>query len=93
MPVSESAEREMRSAGRKQERNKALHSLAKTNVAKAEKVIASGDAAAAKEAVGVAVSTLDRAAERGIIHANNAARRKGRLVKKLNAVKAPPEKK
>jgi len=82
----------MRSSLRKQTRNKSLHSLCKTNVVKAEKVVTSGDAAAAKEAVGTAVSTLDRAAERGIIHRNNAARRKSRLMKKLNAVKPAAKK-
>ena len=35
-----------------------------------------------------AISSLDRAAEKGIIHANNAARRKSRLVKKLNQAQA-----
>jgi small subunit ribosomal protein S20 len=34
-----------------------------------------------------AISTLDKAAGKGIIHPNNAARRKARLVKKLNALK------
>lgn len=82
----------MRSSARKQTRNKSLHSLCKTNVVKAEKVITSGDADAAKSAVTTAVSTLDRAAERGIIHRNNAARRKSRLVKKLNAVKPAAKK-
>ncbi len=91
MPVSQSAEREMRSSHRKETRNKTLTSLAKTNVAKAEKALTSGDVDAAKKAVGTSVSTLDRAAERGIIHPNNAARRKSRLVKKLNA-KAPAKK-
>ena len=38
----------------------------------------------AKEAVVVAISSLDKAAEKGIIHPNNAARRKSRLMKKLN---------
>ncbi|MDO8578701.1 MAG: 30S ribosomal protein S20 [Dehalococcoidales bacterium] len=92
MPVSQSAERELRASGRKQTRNKSLHSLCKTNIVKAEKVITSGDTDAAKSAVITAVSTLDRAAERGVIHRNNAARRKSRLVNKLNAVKASPAK-
>jgi small subunit ribosomal protein S20 len=82
----------MRSSARKQTRNKSLHSLCKTNVAKAEKVITSSDTDAAKGAVITAVATLDRAAERGIIHRNNAARRKSRLVKKLNAVKPTAKK-
>ena len=36
-----------------------------------------------KEAVLKAISALDKAAEKGVIHKNNAARRKGRLMKKL----------
>ena len=36
-----------------------------------------------KEAILKAISTLDKAAEKGVIHKNNAARRKGRLMKKL----------
>lgn len=82
----------MRSSVRKEARNKSLTSLAKTKVTKAEKAITSGNAGAAKDAVAEAVSTLDRAAERGIIHRNNAARRKSRLVKKLNGIKTPPAK-
>ena len=47
-----------------------------------------------KEAVMKAISALDVAAEKGVIHRNNAARRKGRLMKKLAAFKpaeAPAE--
>lgn len=38
-----------------------------------------------KEAVLKAISALDKAAERGVIHKNNASRRKGRLMKRLAA--------
>ncbi len=96
MPIGKSATKVMRSTVKKKARNQSLNSLAKTNVVKAEKVISSGDVEAAKKSVTTAVSILDRAAERGVIHANNAARRKGRLVKKLNAIspkaKATPAK-
>jgi small subunit ribosomal protein S20 len=51
-------------------------------------LITAGDLEAAREAVIVAVSSLDRAAEKGVIHVNNAARRKSRLLKKLNQVEA-----
>jgi hypothetical protein len=47
-----------------------------------------GDLKAAQEAVAVAVTALDKAAEKGIIHRNNAARRKSRLIKKLNQLEA-----
>jgi small subunit ribosomal protein S20 len=40
----------------------------------------------AREAVRVATSALDKAAEKGIIHKNNAARRKSRLMQRLNQV-------
>jgi small subunit ribosomal protein S20 len=40
----------------------------------------------AREAVHVAVSALDKAAEKGIIHKNNAARRKSRLMRRLNQI-------
>jgi small subunit ribosomal protein S20 len=40
----------------------------------------------AREAVRVAVSALDKAAKKGIIHKNNAARRKSRLVQQLNQI-------
>jgi len=40
----------------------------------------------AREAVSVAISALDKAAEKGIIHKNNAARRKSRLMRRLNQI-------
>jgi len=40
----------------------------------------------AREAVRVAASALDKAAEKGIIHKNNAARRKSRLMQRLNQI-------
>lgn len=44
-----------------------------------------------KESVLKAISTLDKAAQQGVIHANNASRRKGRLMKRLAAfIAAPP---
>jgi len=50
---------------------------------KAEQTVASGNADPA--AITAAISTLDKAAVKGIIHKNNAARRKSRLMKKVNA--------
>ncbi len=41
-----------------------------------------------KEAILKAISALDKAAEKGVIHKNNAARRKGRLMKKLASFRA-----
>lgn len=69
-------------------RNKPVRTLCKTHISTAEKLIFAGDLEAAQTAVVTAVSALDKAAEKGIIHPNNAARRKSRLMKKLNTAQA-----
>ena len=84
MPVSSSAKKQVRVAGKKQLRNKSIRSEVKTNIARAERLIFSGELEAAREAVVAAISSLDKAAEKGIIHDNNSARRKSRLMTKLN---------
>lgn len=93
MANSNSAEKRIRSNERKQQRNQMYRSRVKTLVRKAEQLIFSGQAS--EEAVKEALSTLDKAAVKGIIHKNNAARRKSRLMKKLNnfvPAEAAPEK-
>jgi small subunit ribosomal protein S20 len=60
-------------------------SAAKTHVKSAVAVAASGDAEATQAAMIAAISALDRAAKVGAIHPNAAARRKSRLVNKINA--------
>jgi len=82
----------MRVSERKRLRNQPIRSQCKTSVNKAEKLIFSGKMDEAREAVTKAISTLDKAAEKGVIHANNAARRKSRLMKKLNSAQAPATK-
>ena len=84
MPVTKSAQKQMRVAKKRQLRNKSIRSLCKTNITKAERLIFSGELEAAQKAVAAAISSLDKAAEKGVIHHNNAARRKSRLMKKLN---------
>lgn len=88
MPVTKSAEKRMRVSEKKQLRNKSIRSLCKTNITKAERLIFTGELEAAQKAVVTAISTLDKAAEKGVIHPNNAARRKSRLVQKLNEAKS-----
>ena len=84
MPVTRTAEKELRAARRKMVRNKSTRTLTKTNNKKAEKTIFSGDVESAKGAVVAAISTMDKAVNKGVIHANKAARSKSRLMKKLN---------
>ena len=73
-----------RVGNRRRDVNKATRSEVKTNITKAEKLIMDGDVKGAEAAVKTAVVSLDKAAEKMILHANNASRRKSRLVKKLN---------
>ena len=82
MANTKSAEKRIRSHERKRLRNQSYRSRVKTVIRKAEQLIFSGQPS--EDAVREAVSTLDKAAVKGIIHKNNAARRKSRLMKKLN---------
>jgi len=84
LPVSKSVQKQVRVAGGRRLRNKPIRGLTKTNITKAEKLIFSGELESARKAVLVAISSLDKSAEKGVIHPNNAARRKSRLMKKLN---------
>jgi small subunit ribosomal protein S20 len=86
--TGKSAQKMVRVSSRRQRRNKAVRSEVKTNITKAEKVIFSGDLEAARKAVKTAVTSLDKASEKGILHDNNTSRRKSRLLKKLNEVTA-----
>jgi len=61
---------------------------ARTTVKKARHLIAHGRLDEAQVAVREAVVALDKAAEKGIIHKNNAARRKSRLMRQLNQAQA-----
>jgi small subunit ribosomal protein S20 len=62
-----------------------VKSATKTAIKHANEAIAGGEVDAAREAVRKALSTLDRAAQKGVLHPNNAGRRKSRLLLKYNA--------
>ena len=68
-------------------RNRGLKSSVKTKVTKVRRAIHDGEEDVAELGL-VAISALDRAAAKGIIHRNNAARRKSRLMKRLAAAGA-----
>jgi len=87
LPKSKSAEKAARAAERKRLRNKSVRSATKTRVTRAEKLISSNELESAQQAVVAATSALDRAAKKGVIHLNTAARRKSRLMKKFNQAK------
>jgi len=67
---------------KKRLRNRTFRGAARTAVSKARVSFDEG-APETKEAVQKAISLLDKAARKGVLHPNNAARRKGRLMKRL----------
>ena len=66
------------------EKNKAAKSALKTVLKKYDAALESGDKAAAEVAYKVAVKSVDQAAQKGLLHKNNAARKKSSMTLKLN---------
>jgi small subunit ribosomal protein S20 len=81
---TKSAKKDARRSAARAVRNRSVKSAVKTKVTKFRRAVAAGEEGLSELAL-VAVSALDRAASKGILHPNNAARRKARLVKRLNA--------
>lgn len=83
MANTKSAIKMIRVAERRYRRNQPIRSRVKTLVRTARRDIEAGQLEEAQGDVRVAASALDKAANKGIIHKNTAARRKSRLMKKL----------
>ena len=66
------------------EKNKADKSAMKTALKKFDAAVVAGEKAAAEEAYKLAVKEVDQAALKGLLHKNNAARKKSSLTLKLN---------
>ena len=84
---TQSAIKRIRSSERRRKINQVHRSRARTYVKQARQLIVSGQIEEAEAVTQDALSALDKAAQKGIIHKNNAARRKARLVKQLNQAK------
>ena len=87
MPNIKSAKKRVKVIATKTLRNKALNSALKTSIKKANVNIAN-DSENKNESVKLAIKKIDQAVSKGIIHKNTAARKKSKLVKKLNVAKA-----
>ncbi len=88
MPSIKSAPKQVRVTERRRVRNKSVRSEVKTRISRAEKLIVSGELEAAGKAVAEAITSIDEAVGKGVLHANNAARHKSHLIKKLNQASA-----
>jgi small subunit ribosomal protein S20 len=77
---SRSARKRIRASERKHLRNRGVRSAVRTRITKARRALLGTEVETAPELVLAAVRELDRAAEKGILHRNNANRRKSRLM-------------
>ncbi|HEY0738240.1 MAG TPA: 30S ribosomal protein S20 [Herpetosiphonaceae bacterium] len=87
MANTRSAQKRIRSDERKRVRNQKVRSRVKTFVKKAEQSIVAQDEVTV-ESIRLACSELDKAVSKGVLHKNNAARRKSRLMAKFNKANA-----
>jgi len=76
----------MRQNEKRRLRNRIFRGRARTMVKKVRQAIESGELESARQALRLAVSALDKAAEKGVLHKNNVARRKSRLMRRLAAL-------
>ena len=81
MANTKSAEKRNRQSQKRRTRNVHVRSQLKTAVKKVRDAITTGDSGKAKEAFNIASRAIDKAASKGVLHANNAARKISRLAK------------
>ena len=84
MPNIKSSKKDVISSKIAYEKNKADKSELKTNLKKFEAAVEGGDKTAAQSAYTVAVRSVDKAVTKGLLHKNNAARKKSSMTLKLN---------
>lgn len=88
MPNIKSAEKRVLVTARRSLRNASLKSALRTTVKKFEVTLGQNDMEQARVALNIATRALDKAATKGIIHRNNASRKKSRLTRRFNAAVA-----
>ena len=86
MAINRSAIKRARTSKVRQMQNASVKSLVKTAVRKYEASLEKGDLSQSSELLRKAISTLDKAAQIGVIHKNEANRRKSRLARKLTVM-------
>jgi len=90
MPHTPSAAKRLRKSEKRRRQNRAVAKNLKANRKSLDAAIKAGDAAKTQDELKTTQAALDRAATKGYIHPNKAARLKSRLVKKLRAAGNKP---
>ena len=85
MSGSKSVDKTARAQETKRLQNRVLRGRTRTLLRQARQAVVAGDAANMQTAAGAAVSSLDRAATKGLFHKNKASRLKSRLTRRVNA--------
>ncbi|ACB84759.1 30S ribosomal protein S20 [Natranaerobius thermophilus] len=86
MPNIKSAKKRVRVTRKKTLRNKHVKTMVKTAIKKFELALQNEDVETAREELKNATKTIDKAVSKGVIHKNNAARKKSRLTAKFNNI-------
>lgn len=89
LPTTASAKKRLRQSAKKRLRNRVYRSQARTYIKTTRELVNQGRWEEAAQAAQIAASALDRAAQKGVIHKKNAARRKSRLFRTLHRGKYP----
>ena len=84
MPNIKSSKKDVISSKFAYEKNKANKSALKTDLKKFDAALVSGDKAAAEAAYTAAIKSVDKAVNKGLLHKNNAARKKSSMTLKMN---------
>ncbi len=92
MPHTPSAAKRLRQSEKRRKQNRTVAKTVKQSRRAVADEIKGGDAAKIAEAAKGTQAVLDRAATKGYIHPNKAARLKSRLVKRIRALAAAPTK-
>jgi small subunit ribosomal protein S20 len=88
MANTKSAKKDLRRSEKRRVQNQSVRTALKTYVKKARVSIAAGDPATMVESLRAAEKALDKAVQNGVIHKNQAARRKSRIAKAIAAAQA-----
>lgn len=83
MPNTRSAAKRVRVTARRTARNRRIKSMVKTAIRRFKEALESNDKELALEKFKRAQAVIDKAVTKGVLHKNNAARKKSRLAKKL----------
>jgi small subunit ribosomal protein S20 len=86
MPVHKSAKKRVRRNTRVAQQNKSRVSEIRTSIRKVEEAVASGNQAAAQEALKAAQPKIMRGATKGVLHEKTASRKVSRLAKRVKAI-------